>query len=100
MLKYCAPRTVNETSAVEVAGFDIRKLVNCLAVRSPHPHLPGIPNWFPGRALYSVRSSRAKNSAVPDTIRIVIAKRNEKLVAGSVKSKEYADCGRVTLSSL
>ena len=28
------------SSAVEVAGFDIRKSVNCLAVRSPHPHLP------------------------------------------------------------
>ena len=27
-------------SAVEVAGFDIEKLVNCLAVRSPQPHLP------------------------------------------------------------
>jgi len=26
--------------SVEVAGFDIRKLVYGLAVRSPHPHLP------------------------------------------------------------
>ena len=31
----------DELVALEVAGFDIRKLVNCLEVRSPHPHLPG-----------------------------------------------------------
>ena len=36
-----SPHQVSWTWAVEVAGFDIRKLVNCLAVRSPHPHLPG-----------------------------------------------------------
>ena len=27
---------------LEVVGFDIRKLGKCLAVRSPHPHLPVI----------------------------------------------------------
>ena len=34
------PKRVVDVDPVEVAGFDIRKLVNCLAVRSPHPHLP------------------------------------------------------------
>ena len=32
------PYRAQET--VEVAGFDIRKLVNCLAIRRLHPHLP------------------------------------------------------------
>jgi len=37
-------RRYDDPCAVEVAGFGIRKLVNCLvnrlAIRSPHPHLP------------------------------------------------------------
>ena len=32
--------TSSPTQRLEVAGFDMRKLVNCLAVASPHPHLP------------------------------------------------------------
>ena len=37
---------VVDVDPVEVAGFDIRKLVNCLAVRSPHPHLPEYHHCF------------------------------------------------------